>query len=196
MKRTAVIDIVGLCPRLLDGRMPKLSAFAARQRQARIRPVLPAVTCSAQATYLTGALPTEHGIVGNGWYDREYAEHRFWHQSNHLVQQPKLWELLCHERPGFTCAKLFWWYNMYSSADWSITPRPMYPADGRKVFDIYTHPLAIRDDITRDLGAFPFAAFWGPRAGIASSRWIADAARWIEERHQPDLSLIYLPHLD
>jgi predicted AlkP superfamily pyrophosphatase or phosphodiesterase len=112
------------------------------------------------------------------------------------VAGPKLWEKLRAARPGFTCAKLFWWYNMYSTADWSITPRPMYPADGRKFFDVYSHPLTIRDAIKRDLGPFPFPAFWGPTAGIASSEWIAKSARWIEERHQPDLSLVYLPHLD
>src|SRR5262249_35435904 len=28
------------------------------------------------------------------------------------------------------------------------------------------------------------------------SRWIAEAAKWVEQRHQPTLSLIYLPHLD
>jgi predicted AlkP superfamily pyrophosphatase or phosphodiesterase len=85
---------------------------------------------------------------------------------------------------------------MYSSADWSITPRPMYPADGRKVFDIYAHPFELRDEIKRDLGPFPFHSFWGPMAGIGSSEWIARSAEWIEERHHPDLSLVYLPHLD
>jgi predicted AlkP superfamily pyrophosphatase or phosphodiesterase len=85
---------------------------------------------------------------------------------------------------------------MYSTADWSITPRPMYPADGRKVFDVTSHPLSIRDEIKRDLGPFPFPAFWGPMAGIASSEWIAGSARWIEERQRPDLALTYLPHLD
>ena len=59
-----------------------------------------------------------------------------------------------------------------------------------------SHPLSIRDEIKRELGPFPFPSFWGPRAGIASSQWIAGSARWIEERHQPDLSLTYLPHLD
>src|SRR5205807_6116781 len=81
---------------------------------------------------------------------------------------------------------------------------PMYPADGRKVFDIYTHPGDIRSDIQRDLGPFPFPCFWGPAAGIdtpqgpadAVSRWIAESAKWIENKHQPTLSLIYLPHLD
>ena len=98
--------------------------------------------------------------------------------------------------PDFTCAQLFWWYNMYASVDYSITPRPMYPADGRKVFDIYTGPLSLREAIKADLGEFPFASFWGPRADIASSQWIAESAKWIEERYSPTLNLVYLPHLD
>ncbi|MGL4401656.1 MAG: alkaline phosphatase family protein, partial [Luteolibacter sp.] len=98
--------------------------------------------------------------------------------------------------PGFTCAKLFWWYNMHSTADFSITPRPLYPADGRKVFDIHTQPMDMREKLKTDLGPFPFQAFWGPAAGIASSAWIAASARWVEEKHSPTLSLVYLPHLD
>ena len=56
--------------------------------------------------------------------------------------------------------------------------------------------MNVRDQVKKDLGDFPFPSFWGPRAGVESSRWIADASRWIENRHQPDLNLIYLPHLD
>lgn len=193
--RTAVINVVGLTPRLL-AHTPRLQQAAEAGGLIRVKPVLPAVTCTAQSTYLTGLPPAGHGAVANGWYDRELGEHHFWKQSNHLVHGPKLWEKARAVRPGFTCAKLFWWYNMYSSADWSITPRPMYPADGRKVFDVYTHPLTLREEIKSDLGPFPFPAFWGPAAGIDSSEWIARSAEWIEEHHQPDLSLVYLPHLD
>lgn len=195
-RRLAVLNVVGLTARGLSHDTPHLLAAAAAGGLARVRPVLPALTCSAQSTYLTGTLPSAHGIVGNGWYDRDLCEHQFWKQSNRLVRGAKLWETVRAIRPGFTCAKLFWWYNMYASVDWSITPRPMYPADGRKVFDIYTNPPSIRQDITRDLGAFPFPAFWGPTAGLASSEWIARAAQWIEDRHRPDLALVYLPHLD
>ncbi|MEI7730546.1 MAG: nucleotide pyrophosphatase/phosphodiesterase family protein [Verrucomicrobiota bacterium] len=204
MARIAVINVVGLTRRLLGMATPNLNAFCASRAVTSIAPVLPAVTCAAQATYLTGKPPTEHGIVGNGWYNRELAEVQFWKQSNHLVQANKVWELLRRERPGFTCAKLFWWHNMYSSADWSITPRPMYPADGRKVFDIYAWPYSLRPEIKRDLGEFPFPGFWGPAAGVkspqgapeAASRWIAEAAKWIESHYTPDLNLVYLPHLD
>jgi predicted AlkP superfamily pyrophosphatase or phosphodiesterase len=195
-ERSAILNVVGLTPRLIGPHTPRIAAAAATGGLTRVKPVVPAVTCTAQSTYLTGLPPSGHGAVANGWYDRELAEHHFWKQSNRLIRGEKLWETCRRHRPGFTCAKLFWWYNMYSTADWSITPRPMYPSDGRKVFDVTSHPLSIRDEIKRDLGPFPFPAFWGPMAGIASSEWIAGSARWIEERQRPDLALTYLPHLD
>lgn len=204
MRRTAVINIVGLTDALIGDQTPRIREFAARGEKASVEPAFPAVTCTAQSTYLTGTTPHAHGIVGNGWYNRELAEVQFWKQSNHVVHGRKLWEELRERDPKFTCAKLFWWYNMYSSADYSITPRPMYPADGRKVFDIYTYPGDLRWDIQRDLGPFPFPCFWGPAAGVDTpqgpadgvSKWIAESAKWIENKHQPTLSLIYLPHLD
>jgi predicted AlkP superfamily pyrophosphatase or phosphodiesterase len=196
MQRTAILNVVGLTSRLIGEHTPAIRAFIERNRSTLIEPVLPAVTCTAQATYLTGRLPRDHGAVANGWYDREYAEHRFWKQPEQLMQGEKLWEALRRVDPQFTCAKLFWWFNMYSTADISITPRPLYPADGRKVFDIHTQPMPLRDRIKKDLGPFPFRSFWGPGSDIKSSIWIAESAKWIEEKHWPGLSLVYLPHLD
>jgi predicted AlkP superfamily pyrophosphatase or phosphodiesterase len=204
MKRTAVLNIVGLTESVLSSATPRINQFLGRGAKANIIPTFPAVTCTAQSTYLTGSPPSLHGIVANGWYNRQLAEVQFWKQSNHLVHGRKIWEELRELHTGFTCAKLFWWYNMYSSADYSITPRPMYPADGRKFFDIYTWPYSIRTEIKKDLGEFPFPCFWGPAAGVnspqgttdAASRWIAKSAKWIENRYAPTLSLVYLPHLD
>jgi len=85
---------------------------------------------------------------------------------------------------------------MHSSVDYAITPRPLYRADGFKTFDIHTQPMNLREDVKTDLGDFPFHGFWGPRAGITSSKWIAESAKWTEEKWNPDLSLVYLPHLD
>jgi len=204
MKRAVVINIVGLAESLIGSHTPKIAEFLKKGAKATIVPAFPAVTCTAQSNYLTGKTPSDHGIVGNGWYNREFAEVQFWKQSNHLVHGRKIWEELRALNPKLTCAKLFWWHNMYSSADYSITPRPMYPADGRKVFDIYTWPYSIRSEIKKDLGEFPFPCFWGPGAGVdtpqgsadAVSRWIAESAKWIERKYQPTLSLVYLPHLD
>jgi len=195
--RLAILNVVGLSRSLLGASTPRLNAFIAKNGGCNTyQPAFPAVTCTAQSAVTTG-LPIDcHGIVGNGWYDRETAEMRFWKQSNAIVHGEKLWDKLRAAHPGFTCAKLFWWYNMHASVDFSMTPRPLYPADGRKVFDVHTQPMELREAIKAALGDFPFPSFWGPAAGIASSQWIANAARWIEDTHAPDLNLIYLPHLD
>jgi len=161
-----------------------------------MRGVFPAVTCPVQSTILTGALPREHGIVANGWYFRDLAEVLFWRQSNALVGGEKVWEAARRLAPGTTCAKLFWWFNMHSSADFAVTPRPYYPADGRKIPGIYAQPTALERELNGRLGPFPLFRFWGPAAGLPSSEWIARCARLVLERHAPTLTLVYLPHLD
>ncbi|MBD2080146.1 nucleotide pyrophosphatase/phosphodiesterase family protein [Leptolyngbya sp. FACHB-17] len=196
MKKTVVINVVGLSSRLLGEHTPQLKQWIAQGRIATIKPVLPAVTCTAQATYLTGRYPTDHGIVANGWYFHDDCEIKFWRQSNKLVQSPKIWDVARSIDPEFTCANLFWWYNMYSSADYSVTPRPMYPADGRKLPDIYTQPADLRSTLQTELGEFPLFKFWGPATSAESSQWIAASAKRVEELYSPTLTLIYLPHLD
>lgn len=204
VNRLAVINVVGLTESLIGEHTPRIAEFIKCGALAQIVPAFPAVTCTAQSNYLTGATPSRHGIVGNGWFNRELAEIHFWKQSNHLVQSEKIWDDLRTCIPNFTCAKLFWWFNMHSSADYSITPRPIYKADGGKVFDIYSWPYSIREEIKKDLGEFPFFGFWGPAAGIktpqssadCATRWIAESAKWIENKFSPTLNLIYLPHLD
>lgn len=194
--RTVVLNVVGLTPELIGPSTPALQAFA---RQGSLRPlttVFPAVTCSVQSTFLTGLLPRDHGAVANGWYFRDLAEVRLWRQSNRLVAGEKLWETARRKNPGFTCANLFWWYNMYSSVDYSITPRPIYCADGLKLPDIYTEPSGLRQELADRLGPFPLFNFWGPTANIKSSEWIAAAAKQVYDQHRPTLTLVYLPHLD
>jgi len=158
--------------------------------------MLPAVTCSVQATYLTGLPPSGHGAVANGWYFRDLSEVLFWRQSNRLVAGEKLWETARRRDPAFTAAKLFWWYNMYATADITVTPRPCYPVDGRKIPDLHTQPPDLRDGLQAKLGRFPLFQFWGPNAGLASSRWIADCALQVMAERRPTLTLAYLPHLD
>ena len=161
---------------------------------------MPAVTCTAQATLLTGKSPEEHGIVGNGWLFRETREIRFWQQSNSLLQAEPLYVTArrrAHERGrSFRAAKLFWWFNQGAAVDISVTPKPYYGADGNKVFGITGTPEGLTDRLERQLGKFPFPSFWGPTAGLPCSQWIARAAADVFGRERPNLTLVYLPHLD
>ena len=196
MNKTVVLDVVALSPRVLGEHTPFLSQWISQGKQVSIEPVLPAVTCSAQSTYLTGEWPSEHGIVGNGWYFRDECEIKFWRQSNKLVQAPKVWDVAKQLKPEFTCANMFWWYNMYSTVDYAVTPRPLYPSDGRKLPDIHTQPMDLRDRLQQALGPFPLFEFWGPNANINSTKWIAEATKQVDQWHNPTLTLVYLPHLD
>ncbi|MEJ1222273.1 alkaline phosphatase family protein [Sediminicola sp. 1XM1-17] len=196
MKKTVVINIVGLTKRLIGEHTPFIKNFLDAGVHATIEPVLPAVTCTAQSTYLTGKWPSEHGIVGNGWYFKEEHEVKFWRQSNSLVQSDKIWDALKSEFEDFTCANHFWWYNMYSNVDYSLTPRPNYLADGRKIPDVYSFPADLRDKLQNELGTFPLFNFWGPKTSIKSSQWIANGAVSTDKMYDPTLTLIYIPHLD
>ena len=196
MQKTVVIDIVGLSSGLIGEHTPFLKQYIRSKSLHTISPMLPAVTTSVQSTYLTGKWPHEHGIVGNGWYDHDDAEIKFWKQSNKLVQGEKIWDKAKRIDPEFTCSKMFWWYNMYATADYSVTPRPNYLADGRKMPDCYSHPTTLRDELQKELGVFPLFQFWGPGANIKSTQWIADASVITDKKYNPTLTLIYLPHLD
>lgn len=190
-----VLDVVGLTPQLLAF-MPNLRKLAAAGSQGPLTTVLPAVTCSAQSTFLTGTLPSEHGIVGNGWYFRELGDVLLWRQHNGLVSGDKLWDAARRAHPGYTVANICWWYAMGADTDYTVTPRPVYYADGRKEPDCYTRPPALHDELHDKLGTFPLFHFWGPGADLVSSQWIIDATRHIIDTRHPDLALCYLPHLD
>ncbi|MEX2641042.1 MAG: nucleotide pyrophosphatase/phosphodiesterase family protein [Balneolales bacterium] len=196
MKKTVVLNVVGLTPDLIGKDTPFLSGWFEKNRIRPVGSVLPAVTCSAQATYLTGVMPSRHGIVGNGWYFRDMDEIKFWRQSNKLIQAPRIWDKAKQHDPDFTCANLFWWYNMNSTVDYLVTPRPVYRADGVKIPDILTDPAPLRDELQGELGPFPLFKFWGPATDITSTRWIADATLLTDKKYDPTLTLVYLPHLD
>ncbi|MCG8650329.1 MAG: alkaline phosphatase family protein [Pirellulales bacterium] len=182
MQRVCIVNVVGLTPKLL----PHAPRLAALGKAVAWRSPLPAVTCTSQATMLTGLPPRQHGIVGNGWYFRDTQEVRFWQQANTLIQGEKLYDRV-------ETAKLFWWFNQSASVKYSVTPKPHYGCDGSKAFDVLDHSGC---KLVERLGAFPFFAFWGPGAGLPSSDWIAEATSIVLRDKQPQLTLAYLPHLD
>ena len=194
-----LINAVGLTGRLLP-LAPRLNALAASGWSRPLREVVPAVTCTAQASLLTGKQPTEHGVVGNGWFFRETGEVRFWQQSNRLIEAEPLY-VTARRRAvaagrSFKTAQLFWWFNQGAAVDLSVTPKPYYGADGNKAFGISGTPDGLTDRLEAELGKFPFHTFWGPGAGLACTPWIARSAAAVLRDERPDLTLVYLPHLD
>ncbi|QDV33214.1 alkaline phosphatase family protein [Tautonia plasticadhaerens] len=194
-----LVSAVGLTRTLLP-MAPRLSALAGRGWSRPVLDCEPAVTCSAQATLLTGRPPRDHGIVGNGWLFRDTREIRFWQQSNALIQSEPLYETARRRAAdrgrSLRVAKLFWWYNQGAEVDLSVTPKPLYGADGGKVFGIWGSPPELPARLERLIGPFPFPSFWGPMAGLPATRWIARCAAEVLSADRPDLTLVYLPHLD
>jgi predicted AlkP superfamily pyrophosphatase or phosphodiesterase len=195
MQPLILLNTVGLTSRLLP-LAPRLHALAQAQWARPLREVLPAVTCTSQASMLTGKTPQEHGIVGNGWLFRDTMEVRFWQQSNRLIQAEPIYETL--RKRGIGCAKLFWWFNQGAAVDLAVTPKPHYGADGSKAFDVQSYPETWAAKLTTKIGPFPFPSFWGPMAGLPCTQWIAKAAAQVlrAEEGPPNLTLVYLPHLD
>src|SRR5438270_2489649 len=173
------LNAVGLTPRLLPF-APRLKALAERGWVVPLREVLPAVTCTAQASILTGTTAEGHGVVGNGWLFRDTGEVHFWQQSNRLIQAEPLYQTAKRHAAArgttFRCAKLFWWFNQGAAVDFTITPKPHYGADGNKVFDITGTPEDLPEELKRKLGLFPFQPFWGPMAGLPATQWIRRCA--------------------
>jgi predicted AlkP superfamily pyrophosphatase or phosphodiesterase len=211
MKRTLVLDVAGLGADLV-AEMPALERLAGRGAFLPLEPVLPATTCPMQATLTTGEPPARHGIISSGLYFHDTAEVRFWEQSARLVLAPRIWDLPVqsaecrvqsarkkapHPRnPKWKVAMLFWQQSLYGTADVILTPKPVHGPRGELVQDCWSRPADLYRRLAESLGPFDLMHYWGPMAGLGSSRWIADAALEVWRTEQSDLALVYLPHLD
>ncbi|TLM75014.1 alkaline phosphatase family protein [Pseudarthrobacter sp. NamB4] len=195
MKPVLLLNVVGLTAKALR-RMPRLSRLAAQGWSSELATVLPAVTCTVQSTMLTGLSPAQHGIVGNGWYFRELGDVFLWRQHNMLVSGENIWETARRRHPGYSAGNICWWYAMGMSTDVTVTPRPIYHADGRKSPDAYVRPAELHGELVTHFGDFPLFQYWGPTATIKSTEWIVNATRHVLRNQSPNLLMAYLPHLD
>jgi predicted AlkP superfamily pyrophosphatase or phosphodiesterase len=193
--RTVVVDVPGLSADLLGDDTPHLSALAGDGRLRPLRAALPAVAPTFHATLITGAPPRVHGCVGSGWYFRDLAEIRLGPSSARLLGGEPVWEEGRRRDPAFTAAQVFWSHGMYSTADVSITARPA-AGDVPGEYDLWSQPSPLGRELVRRLGSFPGARHWGPGAGLAATRWIAGAARYVYDTRRPTLTLVSLPYLD
>ncbi|MEM7397096.1 MAG: nucleotide pyrophosphatase/phosphodiesterase family protein, partial [Verrucomicrobiota bacterium] len=193
MRRLVVLEIPGLSRSMAERYAPGIRDLGPLKTLA---PERPALTLPAHASLMTGLPVTGHGVVANGWFQRDRNEVMMWPQGEGLVSGEKVWEAGKKRHPDFTCLKHFWWPGMGSTTDIHTNVRPAYFADGRKSGDLYTNRPGLAAEIQSNFGPFPLFKFWGPGANIESSRWIARSGAWLFERFKPTLSLIYLPHLD
>jgi predicted AlkP superfamily pyrophosphatase or phosphodiesterase len=204
IKYCIVIDIVGLeFDHLKSGLIPNISRIANEGESAKMEPVFPAVTCTVQASVLSGTYPNQHGIIANGLYDRINHHISFWEQSSDLVQTDRIWDITqknvnnkLRSSSINKIAVLFWQNTMFCKADIVVTPHPLH-LDNGTVMWCYSKPVGYYDHQLMDrFGQFNLATYWGPFASHKSSEWISHATIYTLENQRPNLLFTYVPHVD
>jgi predicted AlkP superfamily pyrophosphatase or phosphodiesterase len=195
MNYSILVDVVGLEQEHLDsGLLPNIARVIENGEVAKLEPTFPAVTCSVQASILSGKYPREHGIIANGLYDRSTYSVSFWEQPNSLVQAQRVWDTI-KQKNGTKTAVLFWQNTLYANSDVVVTPRPIH-LDDKMVMWCYSKPLGYYEKLKEKLGEFNLASYWGPLASPKSSEWIANAAEYTLENERPNFLFVYIPHVD
>jgi predicted AlkP superfamily pyrophosphatase or phosphodiesterase len=161
-----------------------------------MEPVFPAVTCTVQASFRTGLLPRDHGMVANGLFFRDLRKPMFWEQASSLVSGERIWEKA--RRAGRRVGMMFWQQSLGEQVDLVLSPKPVHKHGGGMIQDCYSQPHDLYAALCAEIGSrFNLMHYWGPMASRKSSDWIVAALRAVLRRPEaPDLLLGYLPHLD
>lgn len=192
-----VLSIPGLRPGdVQKQRTPTLFDWANRGAIAELTPTFPCVTSTVQASMLTGTPPARHGVIANGFFDRAVRQVAFWVAPNSVIERRQVFDVLRQQRPQFQSAAWHMQNIKGAPADYVVTPAPIHEADGTTRLWCYSKPDGLYQELLELLGHFPLQHYWGPLAGIESSRWILRAAAWLSRKQQPNLHWIYVPHLD
>jgi predicted AlkP superfamily pyrophosphatase or phosphodiesterase len=196
IQHVIVIDIVGLEEKHLNSRLlPTISALAEKGESSKMKPVFPAVTSTVQTSFLSGEYPNRHGIISNGFMDRETYNVSFWEQYNSLVKVPRIWDIIKNKNINFKTAVLFWQNTLYSNSDIIITPKPIHLENEMKMW-CYSKPVGYYEKIVEQIGEFDLSSYWGPLASSLSSEWITKAAQYTIEKNKPNFMFTYIPHID
>ena len=196
IKHVIVIDIVGLEEKhLTSSLLPTISTLTEKGESSKMKPVFPAVTSTVQTSFLSGEYPNRHGIISNGFMDRQTYNVSFWEQYNSLVQVPRIWDFIKNKNNNFKTAILFWQNTLYANADIIITPRPLHLENEMKMW-CYSKPVGYYEKIVEQIGEFDLSSYWGPFASSLSSEWITKAAQYTIENSKPNFMFTYIPHID
>ncbi|MCD6459885.1 alkaline phosphatase family protein [bacterium] len=195
-----VLDVAGLSPELLALKdcCPNITLLSEKNGMLSMVPSFPSVTCTVQASLTTGQSPSVHGIISNGIYNRQTREVNFWGRYNAVLESDRIWNKIKKNGSQKLSSSAFFLQNsVYCGADYTMAPAPLHTHDGGMIQWCYSKPPNLYSDTCAQLGtAFNLMSFWGPMASFDSSRWIFDAGMYCLQQHNPDLSFIYLPHLD
>jgi hypothetical protein len=194
-RHVLVLSVPGLRAEDLS-RMPALARLAAGGRCVPLAPGFPAVTCPVQAALTTGTTPAAHGIVANGLFDRGTNHLEMWISPDSVHHSPRLWDRIKRVRPDLRAAAWFLLQSKHATADLVCLPAPKHNPDGSETMWCHTNPEPLYASLRETLGEFPLHKFWGPVAGIESSRWIARSFVEASRPAPPHLAFVYLPHLD
>ena len=195
-KYTVVLDVVGLeYDHIGKGMLPHIDKIAESGEAAKMEPVFPAVTCTVQASVLSGKYPDEHGMISNGLYDRDNYSVAFWEQPSKLIKTDRVWDIAKSRDSSVKTAVLFWQNSMYAQSDIVVTPRPLH-TDGGMILWCYSKPVGYYEELKQKFGEFNLSRYWGPLASHESSEWICKAAEYTLEKERPDIMFAYIPHVD
>jgi predicted AlkP superfamily pyrophosphatase or phosphodiesterase len=194
-KYVIVVNAVGLPKDLSMQQTPNICRLADNGSSLSMVPSFPAVTCSVQATLTTGKYPREHGIIANGFMDRDNYQVSFWEQNARLVRSERIWDTVKNSNKSLKTAVLFWQNTLFASSDVVVTPKPIH-LDNEVVFWCYSKPVGFYEEISKEIGEFDLRSYWGPLASRKSSQWITNCAMLTLEKHKPNLLLMYLPQVD
>ncbi len=200
-----ILNVVGLSPALLakENQLPHITALKKQGTYRKVTPTFPAVTCSVQASLLTGKPPADHGIVGNGYFNRDRMKPEFWNQENTMVRGPRIWDIMKERDSASSIAVMFWQNSKFVNADIVMTPAPLHTDKGMIEW-CYSKPTGFYEAMVKKIGPFHLKDYWGPLAGApsptssrdAASQWIAEASLLTLKEKLPDMLLAYIPHLD
>ena len=153
---------------------PQLGELAEAGWSSPLEEIVPAVTCTAQASLLTGKTPQR------AWHRRQWLAVPRHRRGSVLaaIQPPVPGRADLHDgapagaraRPLVPAAKLFWWFNQGAAVDISVTPKPHYGADGNKVFGITGTPDGLTDRLETRTGQVSLPHLLGAGRGPALHR--------------------------
>ncbi|MFQ5591222.1 MAG: alkaline phosphatase family protein [Phycisphaerae bacterium] len=190
------MSVAGLRPIDVDPAVPTLYGWAASGVTAELVPTFPCVTSCVQASIATGVAPGQHGIIANGFHHRDRGCVEFWVGRNDAVAGRQIWDAIKQQHPDWTSAVWHLQNIKGAGADFIVTPAPIHADDGTTRPWCYSKPDGLYQRLIDAVGHFPLQHYWGPQAGIESTRWILRASAWLVDNHAPNYNWIYIPHLD